>query len=443
MTGAASLFGKPIASHTTPGGMRLSALERGEVPLVSARLLIHVGSSADPKGKEGTADFVARLLRRGTKARSADALDEAIEFVGAGIHAFASEDYLSVSMTTPAEHLKPLLQVLAELVMSPSFPAREFADAKARALAQLAHDLDDPGVLAERALMRAVWGQHPYAFDAGGTHRSLSRLQRADVVGFHRQHFGPETATLHLVGALSPDVLLSTAVSAFAKWRSGTAKPVRAKAVVAPVAGGEVWLVDRPDQTQAQIRIAGSGYARGDSDAVAAQVMSTALGGCFTSRLVQAIRVKRGLSYSASSGFDPMAAGGSFHVSTFTKTETVPEAITVALEEVTALREKGAGDEELARAKRYLAGVFALRTESNDALASAWADLDFHRQDLDWLNTYAERVSATTRADIARATNRFLFPSPPAIVVVGQAKALAGALGRFGRVVQMPARKVA
>ncbi|HZW88776.1 MAG TPA: pitrilysin family protein, partial [Myxococcaceae bacterium] len=311
--------GLKLHRFETPGGLAVTVAQRGRIPLVAVRLVLSSGGAADPAGKEGLADFTMRLLRRGTADRDAHALDEAIEFVGASLGLFAGEDQVAVALTTPAEHLPAMLRVLSELSRVPSFPEHEVRTERERSLGQFANDVDDPSLLADRALIRSAWSGHPYGHDVTGTRTSVAGFGRQDLVEFHAAHFGPRPAQLFVVGPVDPDVVGRQIEDAFAPWAGGPRGGVEIPPPGGVARGGTVVVVDRPDQTQSQVRIAGPAYRRGAPVQFAAQVVNVTLGAGFTSRLVREVRVKRGLSYGVASAFDTLRAGGLFSVSSFTK----------------------------------------------------------------------------------------------------------------------------
>ncbi|MGZ3459047.1 MAG: M16 family metallopeptidase, partial [Archangium sp.] len=337
-TGALQL--PPIHESTTSSGLQVLAAERGPLPLVAARLIIRSGSATDPADKHGLADFTARLLRRGTARMSADELDEAIEFVGASFSVGSSEDVLSLFITTPAEHFPAMMSILGQLVREPSFPEREVEQARERTLAGFANDLDDPSVIADRAFTRALWSGHPYGHDVGGSAAHVRTFTRDDLVRFHRERMGPRVSLLTVVGAVSPQVVAEEAEKAFAGWEGGPEAPVELPPAD-KVAGSRVLLVDKPDQTQTQVRIGGPGFRVGHPDYFPSTLMNNALGGGFTSRLVNEVRVERGLTYGISSYFDMMHAGGVFGIHTFTQTDRTREMLDVTLGEVAKVREGG------------------------------------------------------------------------------------------------------
>jgi len=421
-----------VAEFETSGGLKVLFAERGPLPLVALQLWLPAGSAADPKRKDGLADFTASLLRRGTRKRTADELNEAVEFCGASLACGAEEDFLSVRINAPSEHLRPMLEILAEVVRWPSFPRKEVESTRTRLLAQLANDLDDPGVVAERALLRALWDDHPYGHDVVGTAKQVRTFTRQDAVAFQRSRFGPRVGLLVIAGQGEARDVKAVAERVFGDWEGGPDRALATPPLQPPVLSGRTLLVDKPEQTQSQIRIGGRGIPRGSEDIFAASLMNTALGGSFTSRLVEAIRVKRGLSYGVSSGFERLMAAGSFAVSTFTKTETTRAAIDLCLLELAKMRRKGPSAEELDVAKRYLAGLFPLRFETNEAVAGALAEIRLFQLGDDWVERYRERLLQVTVEEARRVARKYILAEPPAIVVVGNADKVKKQLSGLG-----------
>ncbi len=429
----------PAQHHfTTRGGLRVILARREPIPLVSARLVLLGGGAMDPAGRFGMADFTARLLRRGTKSQSADQINDAVEFVGASLSAGASEDFSAVSLTTPARHLEPMLEVMASLVREPSFPEVEVESARRRVLAHLANDLDDPGLVADRALTGVLWGDHPYGHDTGGTARDVARFTREDAVAFHEDRYGPKVALLVIVGAVDPRRTQKVVERLFGDWTGGPATAPVFEPREEAAGKGRVLLLDKPDATQSQIRFGGMALRRGEPGWIPGLVMNTVLGGGFTSRLVTEIRVKRGLSYGAGSGFDGMIAGGSFSVSSFTKTESTGELIAVARDELRKMQQKGPTEKELQSARTYMAGLYPLRLETNESVAAAIAETELYGLGEDWVSRYRERVRAVTRKEAHDVARRILPVEAPAVVVVGNAAKLKKHLRGLGPVDTQP-----
>ncbi|MBZ4397497.1 pitrilysin family protein [Myxococcus sp. AS-1-15] len=428
-----------LHESTTSSGLKVIAAERGPLPLVSMRLVIRAGSSTDPEGKHGIADFAGQLLRRGTRRLNAQAIDEAVEFVGASLGVGVGEDTLSVAITTPAEHFAQMLGVMGQLVMEPTFPESEVADARERALAQFANDLDEPSVIADRALVRALWGKHPYGHNVSGSVKTVSTFTRDDVVRFHQERLGPKVAMLVVVGAVDPGRVAAAAEEAFAGWTGGPDKAPVIPPLEKVAKAGRVIVVDKPDQTQSQVRMGGPGYRTGHEDYFPAAVMNTALGGGFTSRLMNEVRVNRGLTYGIGCWFDAMHAAGIFALSTFTKTESTREIIDVSLGEIAKVRDSGLKPTELRDAQAYMGGLYPLRTETNESIASAISDIRLNGLGDDWVLRFRDRLKAVTPRQVAAVAKKYCFAEPPTIVVLGNAAAVKKQLKGLGPITVVPA----
>lgn len=430
----------PHERRTLPNGLTVHLVPRGPLPLVAVRLVMRGGSVWDPPGKAGLADFAARLFRRGAGGKSADALSEAIDFVAAAMGGYANEENVVVSLSCPARHLEPMLELMGLLVLHPDFPAGEIELARRRSLAQLQNELDDPGALAERAWAQAMWGAHPYGHEVLGHKQALEGFTRADLVDFHRTRLGPGLAHLYVVGDVAPDRVTAVAERVFGGWSGGPKVAPVVPDWKGPARAGEVVIVDKPEQTQVQLRIGARGVKRGHPDHFPLVVMNAVLGGGFTSRLIREIRVKRGLSYGASSAFDMMANAGTFTVGSFTKTESVGTLIDVALGEVKKMRAKGPTPLEVETMKRYISGLYPARLETNEAIAGAIADVQHYGLPDDWITGYRDRINQVTAKEAAAAAAKHLFDAERALVLVGNAERLAPKVAKYGRVaIEKPA----
>ncbi len=429
----------PIVREVLPNGLTALVVERAGVPLVAARVVLRGGASFDPAGRSGLAHLVALVARRGTSRRTGPAVDEAIESIGAELGTGVDEDASYLGLSAPVEALDRCLDVLADVTMEPTFPPAELSRLRRREIASLSHDLDEPGLVADRAMLSAAYGRHPYGHPPEGRVRDLSAIRRAEVLAFHRRHYRPGQALVVLVGAVRAEEALARVRRRFSRWRGGGETPA-----VPPTHPPEraVVVVDKPDVTQSQVRIASRGFPRKSPDYFPGVVASAIMGGGFTSRLMEAIRVNRGLSYGVRSRFAPSGAGGLFLVSTFTKTETTAEIVQVTLDEIARFREEGPGAEELERTQAYLCGLYPLSLETNEQIAEKLTDLELYGLPEEEIVGFRDRIRAVT-AEACREAARLYFPGEQGVIVaVGPAKAIARPLEKFGPVTVVPARKV-
>jgi len=431
----------PIHREALSNGLRVVVAERPGVPLVAARLVLRGGSSLDPPGRSGLAHLTAITARRGTRRWTGPEIDLAIESLGAELGAGVDEDATYFGVSAPVEVLPRCLDILADVATAPEFPAAEVQRLRRREIASLAHDLDEPSLVADRAMLQAAFGDHPYGHPPEGRSRDLGATRRGDVVALHREAYRPSSALLVVVGKVQASEVLALVRRRFGRWRGPDG-------VAAPLAAPEpprtsVVVVDKPDVTQTQVRIASAGFPRRSPDYFPGLVASALLGGGFTSRLMEAIRVNRGLSYGVRSRFATSGSGGLFFVSTFTKVETTGEIVRVALDETARFCEDGPGADELERTRSYLCGLFPLSIETHDQVAEKLADLALYELPDEEVSAFRERVRAVT-PEAARDAGRKYFPLGRRVVVaVGPAKAIARQLEPFGPVRIVPARKLA
>jgi zinc protease len=418
-------------------GLGLVLVRRAQLPLVTARVMARSGSVTEPAGKSGLADFTGRLLRRGAAGESGEALSEQIDRLGASLGGSASEDALGISVGGRARHFDKLIDLLGKVVLRPDFPDSEVELARRRLLAQLKNDLDEPGTLAEKAFTRSVYGGHPYGREVVGTMATLSAFKRGELAEFHQRMLGPKVSELYVVGDIDPDAAARRLEAVFGRWSGGPSAPVDVPTFAALGKPGEVVIVDKPEQTQVQMRIGAYGLPRGQPDHFATALVSSALGGGFTSRLVTEVRVKRGLSYGVSGHFEWMKYGGAFVVSSFTRTEEINTLIDVSLGEVEKMRAKGPTAKELASSQRYLSGLYPSRVETNDGLANAMSEVSLYGLPSDWIQRFRDRVMAVTLDEAKQAARAHLpaaEPSARTIVLVGNAAELQKRVAKYGKV---------
>jgi len=426
----------PPARTVLKNGLVVLAVERHDVPLVQLRLMVRAGSSFDPAGKGGTAALCARLLKRGTKTRSAAQFAEEAEFVGGTIDVAPGRDAVVLQAEFASRDSEIGFSLLADMVSNPLFAAAEFDKEKSLVLGEILGRLDDTSRAADEAFDAWLYGTHPYGRPPEGGAQSVEGIARPDVQAFYEAYYAPGNAILAVVGDIGASQVAQRAERYFSTWRKrGVSLPKLPAAAAA--SGIRVLLLDKPDASQSQIRIGGQAVRRADPDVIPLEVASTILGGGFTSWLVDELRVKRGLTYSASSRVRSWREAGNVLVSTFSKNETVPETIKVSLELTRKLQAGTLEEADLERAKSFLAGLYPLRLESPEALAQALLDQEFYGLGADYIKMYQKRVRSVGAESLKRGL-RWLPGDDMVIVVVGPAALFKGPLAGLGAVTVRP-----
>jgi zinc protease len=354
--------------------------------------------------------------------------------MGAHLSADVSMEEAALALTVPAELAGRALDALLEVALEPAFEESEVSSARRRTIASLQSDLDEPSTVAGRAVVTIGYGPtHPYAHPTQGWRRDVETFRPEDARGFHATRYQQNGALFAVVGQDEPAQLLGMLRERLAQWQGSWPGPAQRQplqfSALLPGEGLRAIVVHKPDATQAQVRIVAPGLPRTTPRYPEAVVANTALGGGFTSVLVDAIRVDRGLSYSVSTRLHMNRRAGLSVFSSFTRNETLRDLIDVAIEKMRSYAASGPSADALEKARRYLAGLFPLGLESHEAIAEQIADALLDGIGLDHLAKYRSRVSAVT-LDQARAIAAEISPSRPGaqLVVVGEGEAAHRAL---------------
>jgi len=432
-TAAGAPLSLPAYTRTTlDNGLVVFIMPTHRLPLVDFRLVVRTGSVCDPLGKEGLASLTADLLTQGAGARDARTIAEDIAFVGGSLDAMAGMEQVVLTCEVLQKDFATGLELLRDVTLSPTFPAEEVARKRDEALGTIASQRDDPGTVATQELGPFLLGKSPLAHPAIGWEKSVKALTREDVVGFHDRYFHPENAMIAVVGDVDPKAVKTALEKAFGGWKSGGTKPADVYTPVPESPGRQVRIINKPEVTQTQIRLACMGVPRNHPDYYPITVANTILGAGFTSRLVNEIRVVQGLTYSISSRFAMFRNAGTFRIGTFTRNESIRKTIDETLKVVKALQESGPSEEELAKAKRYLTGQFPLGLQAPDALATQLLDVEFYGLDPRFVETFSDRINAVTMADCRRALKSYFCVEDLRILVVSNPEVAKKALEGLG-----------
>src|ERR1041384_2231656 len=293
----------PTPRETTlANGLTVVVVEDSRLPLVSYRLAFRVGGAFDPPGLPGLTDLLAGLLPEGTESRSSKELADEVARMGASLSAGANSDYTIVAASALAQFNDQIMDLMAEVVLEPSFPANEGELAKQNTKESLRQQRAQPSFLASEMVSRVMFGDHPYSIVAP-TPESIDRSSRDEFVSFHRSKLLPNNAVLIVVGDVRYDQILKQAESLFSTWNRG--EDIVANFPAPPVRTSRTaYLVDRPGSAQSNIVIANSGITRTNPDYFPMLLMHTVLGANASSRLFMNLREDKGYTYGAYSNLD-------------------------------------------------------------------------------------------------------------------------------------------
>lgn len=419
-----------ITRATLDNGLRLVLMEYHRAPSVSFRCIIRGGSSQDPTAKAGVADLMADLLTQGTDKRSATELAEEIDLLGANLSASAGADGIYVNLDLLASELDAGLGLLADVLRTPQFAQEELDRQKQLRLSDLRTITEDPSAIADRLSVEVAYAGHAYGILS--TVASIQTITRDDVIDYYKNHVSPNNMVLAVVGDFSSASMLAKLKAKFSDWQQGSSAAIKLPLVVEQAP--KIVVVDKPDATQTQVRLIRSGISRTSPDYFAAQVASAILGGGFTSRLIEEVRVNRSLTYGISSDFDERMYGGAFGIDTFTKQETTRELLDVTRKVLAETAAKGVTAQELARLKSFLIGSFAAQVQTPEALARQLAQIEFYRLSPTYLQDYLSKIQAVTLEQVNRVAKTYFTPEKLSIILVTPLEKTRPQLAGLGKV---------
>jgi predicted Zn-dependent peptidase len=413
-----------IDKKTLSNGLPVWIMGVHKVPTVHLELVVRAGALSDPAGKFGLASLTGAMLDEGAGSRSSLDIADAIDYLGAELTTGGTADASLVDLQVPVARLPDALAVMADVVARPTFPDSELKRLRDERLASLLQAQDDPEQLIAFAFPRIVYGPtHRYGTDPIGTTAALNNITTADLKAFHAAEYRPSNAALVVAGDVTADRVMPMLETALGSWKGAAAPQPPAIPNAPQLTARHVYLIDKPEAAQSQIRIGWIGVPRSTPDFFALRVLNTILGGAFTSRLNANLREEHGYAYGAGSSFDMRLGAGPFYAAAGVQTDKTAEALTEFFKELTRIHEP-VGADELEKAKNYVALLLPRNFETERGAAGALAQTFVYSLPADYFQTYADRIRAVTSADVKRAADTYIQPDKFAVVIVGDRKTI-------------------
>lgn len=412
-----------IKRKVLSNGMVLLAYKNPAVDFMTASALVDAGSYAAPGGKEGLPRFANLCLLRGTRNKTASEINRLTDSLGMRLQASSGVDTAAVSVTALSEDRDKALELLAEILMTPSFDADEVERLKGQTLTAISQAETNTASVAEKHLNRLVYPDgHPYRNHALGNQKDVESFTPEDLREFHTSFYAPGRSVLAVVSPEEPEAIFDSLEKAFGAWSpSGIAGeiPGRTERVRRPQ-GRNRETVFVLGKTQCDIAIGVPALKREDPDYLKLLVTNMiagqfGLGG----RIGHNVRDEQGLAYYAFSRLAATKGVGLWSVRAGVNPRSVERAVESMLEEIRNLQEELVSENELANVKGYLVGSLPLSVETSRSLASSMLSMEYYGLGFDFLEKYAERVNAVTREDVNEMARKYLSSQDCAVIVAG------------------------
>ena len=411
-----------IQRATLGNGLEIVLAERHTIPVVQFQLMVDAGYAADQFGTPGTASLAMDLMDEGTERRTSLQISEELALLGASLGTSAGLDAATVSLSALKENLDASLDIFADVVLHPAFPANEFQRLKRERLAEIQQEKAQPIGIALRVFSTLLYGQgHAYGnpLTGSGTEASVESMTRDDLAGFHGTWFKPNNAKLLVVGDITMAEIRPKLERLFRDWRRGDV-PAKNLATVPQKDASAIYVFDRPGAQQSMIIAGHVAPPQNNPDEIAIEAMNTVLGGEFTARINMNLRENKHWSYGAQSLFWPAKGQRPFLVYAPVQSDKTAEAVAEIRSELAAItNDRPATAEELNRAKASRTLTLPGQWETAGAVMGSIAQIVEYGLPDDYFATYPGKVRALGLSDISRAADSVLHPDKVVWIVVG------------------------
>jgi zinc protease len=420
---------------TLKNGLQVVLLPSHKVPTFNMQLVVLSGGLSDKPDYRGLASSTATLLREGTTKRASRDIAEQIDALGATLTANSGLSSMTSVVSTGGlvENLDQTLELFADIVRNPTFPQAEVDKYKTRTLAQLQFQRSIPQFLAQEQFNRAIYGtSHPASLVAPPA-ESIKKLTSKDLADFHSTYYRPNNAILAIVGDVTLKDIMPKLEKTFGDWQKADVPVTNIPAAPAQ-SDAKIFLIDRPGSVQTVLQLGTLGIERTSPDYFAVLMADRVLGGGPSGRLFLNLREDKGYTYGAYSNFGGSKFKGTWVSSSDVRTDVTEGAMKEFMYELNRLRDTPVPAEELENAKRAIIGSFALSLEQPNTLLQNIITQKLYNLPAEYWDTYPQKVSAITAADVQKAAQKYLDMGHLQVVAVGDAAKAREILAKYGKV---------
>jgi zinc protease len=410
-----------ITRVTLNNGITVLVYEKFDAQSVVLAGSLRVGSLFETAPQNGLAALTASALLRGGAKRDFNAINEALENIGADLDLSGNVSTTSFSGKSLAEDLPVLVDVLADVVQHPTFPEAQVERLRGEILTGLQYRTQDTRYRANRAFYEALYPEHhPYHYSTRGSVETVAKLTIDDLKQFHGKFYGADGMIVVIVGAVKADDALEIVRKQFENWTNVNQPEAPALPPLAPITIPKRQVVALPGKTQSDLVLGLPGPSRFAPDYQAASLANSVLGQFgMMGRIGRSVREELGLAYYAYSSLDGGFGPGPWSAAAGVNPANVELAIDRIREEIARLTREPVGEDDLADNQAYHVGHLPLQLESNEGIAYALRNIEMYGLGLDYLVNYKDMIYGLTRADLLTAANRYLDPDKLVVGIAG------------------------
>tara|TARA_R110002033_G_scaffold166858_2_gene205731 strand:+ start:20132 stop:22996 length:2865 start_codon:yes stop_codon:yes gene_type:complete len=401
-------------------GMKVYGIEQNEIPTVNFSIRIDGGHLLDDMNKNGVANLMTDIMMEGTKNKTPEQLEEEIEMLGASINMYTSDEAITIRGNTLVRNFDKTIALVKEILLEPRWDEEEFARIKTSTINGIKRSDANPNVVADRVYSKLLYGEnHIFSYPTSGTVASVEAITIDDLKSFYTKNFSPSISTIHVVGKINKDQVLTTLKGLETDWAAKEVS-IPEYPIVNNRDKSSLYFVDIPDAKQSVISIGNIGLSRTDKDFFPAEVMNYKLGGSFSGNVNLILREEKGYTYGARSGFSGSKIPGTFTASSSVRTNTTGESVGIFKDEIKKYKE-GISEEDLEFTKNALIKSNARRFETQGSLLGMLQEMSEYGLDVNYIEKEEEIIKNMTLEQHKALANKLLDESKMAYLVVGDA----------------------
>lgn len=400
---------------TFDNGLTLVMVPYGSIPKATVRFSIKTGNIDEHENQVWLSDLLADLLEEGSTNKTSKQIADEMAGMGGNLNIGVGLHTSSISSSVLYEFAPDAINLMADVLKNPKFPAGELDRLKADMKRDLSVQLSRPRAQANRDFYAQLYPDHPYG-RVYPTDEMIDSYTVEDIEQFYNEHFGALRTTVYVAGNFDGERVKETVQKAFVDWRAGTASKYN---VAKPVVSNEVKIIDRPGAPQSTIYYGLPVIGPSHEDYIALDVTNSILGGSFASRITSNIREDKGYTYSPFSSLDTKYKSGVWYESADVTTEHTGASLTEIQKEIEKLQNEPPSQEEMDGIINYESGIYVLQNSTPNGIIGEMIFLDTHDLDESFLTNKVANMHAITPEKVQEMTKKYIKPENMTLIVVG------------------------
>ncbi|HOI30692.1 MAG TPA: pitrilysin family protein [Melioribacteraceae bacterium] len=408
------------------GGLEVYYVQKEKLPIIQAIFISSAGSIYDPEGKNGLAFLTSLLIDEGAAEYDALQLNNELEKLGTITGISISHDAFTFSILSLKEHFERSFELISKIILEPRFEENDFNREKKKTLDKILQLKDEPSYIANSAFEKRIFAGTNYSNPEIGFEESVKSIANGEIKDFYRNEFLRSDLKIILTGNITGDEILNLINRYLSAWNFDN--QLRRQKLFSPAVLPGLYIVDKKESAQSEIRVGNLIKNRNSEDYHAARLMNTILGGQFSSRINLNLREKRGYTYGAGSALNYNKESGYFEISTAVNIDNSADAVVEILNEMKLIREN-ITQAEIEFARSYLIKQFPSRFETYTQIARNISPLILHNLPIDYYHHYQSMIENVKEEEILKAAKEYVLPEKSVILITGDKEKIVRQLG--------------